>query len=143
MSGEYPKLLKKRALNALKWAERAFIDGDYDTVAREAEYAAQLYINSLIYRVLGEKRVGHDIRGLLGILAASLLENGLNKEAEFISEYIRTHRRELAELAEAHTRAVYGIFEYGEKEAKLILKIAKEVIDKLELLEVKLFEQED
>jgi len=128
VSGKYAKLLKKRALNALKWAERAFEEGDYDTVAREAEYAVQLYVKSVIYRVLGEEVRGHDVRGLLGILASALLEEELEKEAELISNYIRGHRRELAELAEAHTRAVYGIFEYGEREAKLLLKIARDVL---------------
>jgi HEPN domain-containing protein len=54
-------------------AEKASEEGDYDTAAREAEYFVQLYIKSLIYRVLGEERRGHDIRGLLGILASSLL----------------------------------------------------------------------
>ncbi len=139
MSGEYACLLKKRALNAFKWAKRAFEEGDYDTAAREAGYAARLYIESFIYRVLGEERRGHDIRGLLGILAAALIEQGLSREAERIFDFIRTHRRELAELAEAHTRAVYGLFEYGEREAGLILRVAEEVIGLLESLEVEIF----
>jgi len=139
LSGEYVVLLKKRALNALKWARRAFEEGDYDTAVREAEYAAQLYAKSLIYRVLGEERRGHDIRGLLGILAAALIEQGLNKEAERLFDFVRVHRRELAELTEAHTRAVYGLFEYGEREADLILRIAEEVIRLLESLEVEVF----
>ena len=139
MSGEYPSLLRKRSLNALKWAEKAYSEGDYDTAVREAEYAVQLYTKSLIYRVLGEERRGHDIRGLLGILSASLLEQGLEEEARVISNYVRKHRRELAELAEAHTRAIYGIFEYGEREAKLLLGIAKEVIGFLQKLEARVF----
>ncbi len=55
MSGEYPALLKRRALNALRWAERSCNEDDYDTCAREAEYAAQLYVKSLLYRLLGEE----------------------------------------------------------------------------------------
>ncbi len=143
MSGEYPMLLKKRALNALKWAEKAFEEKDYDTAAREAEYAVQLYIKSVIYRVLGEEVRGHDVRGLMGILASSLLEEGLDKEAETISDYIRRHRRELAELAEAHTRAIYGVFEYGQREAKILLDVAREVIGLLEKLEARVFGQEN
>jgi len=48
-------LLRKRALNVLKWAVRVLEEGDYDMAAREAEYAAQLYLKSLLYRVLGEE----------------------------------------------------------------------------------------
>ena len=70
MSGRYPILLRKRALNALKWAERAYNDGDYDTAVREAEYAVQLYIKSIIYRILGEEIRGHNIRELLGVLVS-------------------------------------------------------------------------
>ncbi len=83
------------------------------------------------------------MRGLMGILASSLLEEGLDKEAETVSDYIRRHRRELAELAEAHTRAVYGVFEYGQREAKILLDVAREVIGLLEKLEARVFGQEN
>ncbi len=115
MSGQYPLLLKKRVLNTFKRAERVFNEGDYDTRVREAEYAVQLYVKSLIYRVSSEEVYGCNIRGLLGILASILLENGFREEAEKIIEYIKRHKRLLAELDDAHTRAVYGLIEYGEK----------------------------
>ncbi|UNQ73144.1 HEPN domain-containing protein [Infirmifilum sp. NZ] len=54
MSDEYAQTLRKRALSALKWAQRACQEGDYDTCALPAEYAAQLYLKSLIYHVTGE-----------------------------------------------------------------------------------------
>jgi len=56
MCGEYPSLLKKRALTALKWAKRAFKEGDYDIAVNNAEYAVQLYVKSIIYRILGEEK---------------------------------------------------------------------------------------
>ena len=58
MSGEYACLLKKRALNAFKWAKRAFEEGDYDIAAREAGYAARLYIESFIYLFLAKRGGG-------------------------------------------------------------------------------------
>ncbi len=140
MSGDYVNLLKKRSLNALKWAERACLEGDYDTAAREAEYAAQLYAKALIYRVLGEERRGHDIRGLLGILATALMEGGAREEAEVLLEFLRSKRRALAELADAHVRATYGVFEYGRREAELLIKITKEVINILKEIEGRIFE---
>jgi len=142
LSGEYSALLKKRALNALKWAERAFNEGDYDTAVREAEYAVQLYIKSLIYRILGEEVRGHNLRELLGILVSSLIEENFRGEAEELIDYIRKHRRELAELSEAHIRATYGLMEYGRDGASILLRIAKNIINTLRDLEVRVFGKE-
>ena len=139
MSGRYPILLRKRALNALKWAERAYNDGDYDTAVREAEYAVQLYIKSIIYRILGEEIRGHNIRELLGVLVSVLIEESFGTEANELIDYIRKHRRELAELSEAHTRAVYGLVEFGRRESGILLKIAKDILSVLKDLEVKIF----
>jgi len=142
MSGRYPILLRKRALNALKWAERAYNDGDYDTAVREAEYAVQLYIKSIIYRILGEEIRGHNIRELLGVLVSALIEESFGTEANELIDYIRKHRRELAELSEAHTRAVYGLVEFGRRESGILLKIAKDILSVLKDLEVKIFGEE-
>ena len=139
LSGEYSLLLKRRALKALDWARRAFSEGDYDTCAREVEYAVQLYIKSLIYRVLGEERRGHDVRSLLEVLVSALMEKGAEEEASMIIDFIRSKRRFLAELSEAHTRATYGIFEYGEREARILLSIAKEIIELLKRIENRVF----
>ncbi|AEM38967.1 HEPN domain protein [Pyrolobus fumarii 1A] len=139
MSGEYAMLLRRRALNALRWAERACNEGDYDTCAREAEYAAQLYLKSLLYRVLGEEVRGHDIRELLAVLVSALLEQGLANEAGYVADYVRRHRRELAWLSEAHTRAAYGPVEYSRREAEIVLSTTKSVLRLAEELEEKLF----
>jgi len=139
LSGEYSALLSKRALNALKWARRAFEEGDCDTAVREAEYAIQLYIKSIIYRVLGEEAEGRNLRELLGVLASALIEEGFEEEAKELVNYIRKHKRELAELTEAHTRAVYGLIEFGRRETEMLLKIAESIILMLGNLEVKVF----
>ena len=142
VSGTYPQLLRKRALSSLKWAERALAEGDYDFAVREAEYAIQLFLKSIIYRIAGEEVRGHNIRELLSVLTSALIEEGLNDEAFRIVEYVRKHRRELAELAYAHTKATYGLLEYGEKEAKIIFNIVKNLMEELEKLEAKIFGQE-
>ena len=139
MSGEYSMLLRKRALNALKWAERALEEGDYDTAAREAEYATQLYLKSLLYRVLGEEVRSHNLRELLSILVSALLEEGFREEAEALADYVRRKRRELAELSDARTRATYGLAEYTRATASLLVGIARDVIEELRELEEKLF----
>jgi len=139
MSGKYAEVLRRRALSTLRWAERACEAGDYDIWALMAEYAAQLYLKSLVYRVRGEEIGVHSIGELFGILTASLMEQGLRDVAEELAEYSHRHRRELAELSEAHTRAVYGFVGYGRREAELVLGIARFVIEKLGEIEVKLF----
>jgi len=139
VSGEYAALLRRRALAAFKWAQRAYSEGDYDIAVLQAEYAVQLYLKSILYRILGEEGRGHNIRELFSLLSAALLEQGAEDLAREVSEYVRRHRRELAELSEAHTRATYGLVEYGEREAGLLLKIAGQVLDKLREFEEKLF----
>jgi len=136
-------LLRKRALNALKWAVRALEEGDYDMAAREAEYAAQLYLKSLLYRVLGEEARSHNLRELLGVLISALLEEGLRKEAEMLADYVRRKRRELAELSDAHSRATYGLAEYTRATANLLVRIAQDIIEKLKELEERLFAGEE
>ena len=66
---------------------------------------------------------------LLGILAFLARENGLNEVANEIHDFIRRNRRILAELDEAHVRAVYGIFEYNREQANAIIDISRQVID--------------
>ena len=139
LSGEYPLILRRRALNALKWAERALEEGDYDTAAREAEYAAQLYLKSVIYRVRGWEARGHNINELLGILAYTLIEEGLDEEARLLMDYSRSRRRELAELSEAHTKASYGLAEYTRRVSMELVRVARELIDVLRRLEARIF----
>jgi len=143
MSGEYPILLRRRALNALRWAEKAFEDGDYDTAVREAEYAAQLYLKSLIYRVLGEEIRGDSIRELLGVLVSALLEEGFSEEANALADYVRRRRRELAELSDAHIRATYGLIEYTRASAEMLIRITRDLVEILRELEMRLFAGEE
>jgi len=76
---------------------------------------------------------------LFGLLTAALLEQEGKELAEEMSKYLRKHRRELAELSGAQTRAAYGLVEYGEREARMLLRIAEEAIEKLKELEGKIF----
>ena len=128
MSGNYPALLKRRAEAMLRLAERLLSEGEYDLAVLNAEYAVQLYIKSILYRLSGEEWRGHSVRTLLGALALIAKESGLDKAAEEIYDFVRGKRRVLAELDEAHVRAIYGIFEYSEKQAEVIINIAKHII---------------
>jgi len=72
-------------------------------------------------------------------LLRALIEESFGTEANELIDYIRKHRRELAELSEAHTRAVYGLVEFGRRESGILLKIAKDILSVLKDLEVKIF----
>ena len=50
-------------------------------------------------------------------------------------DYARSRRRILAELEEAHTRAVYGVFTYSYDQAELLVRTAKELIQLLRGIE--------
>lgn len=129
MSGNYPRILKRRAEAMMKNAIRLFNEGEYDLAVLNAEYAAQLYVKAVLYQLSGEEWRGHSVRTLLGILAFLARENGLNEVANEIHDFIRRNRRILAELDEAHVRAVYGIFEYNREQANAIIDISRQVID--------------
>jgi len=111
LSGEYPALLRRRALRMFRLAERLLEEGDADLSVLHAEYAARLYVKQLLLRLTGEEYRGHSIRVLLGALRAVLEDLGQREAAERLAEYTRRSRRLLAELEEGHTRAVYGVYE--------------------------------
>ena len=139
MSGEYPRLLAKRADAMLSLARELYERGLYDIAVLNAEFAAQLYAKALLYRVTGEEWRGHNIRQLLGALVLALREQKLFEEAEEVERFVRGFRRFLAELEEAHTRAVYGVYEYSGEQARMLIEVAERVIELLKRVEGRVF----
>ncbi len=140
MSGAYPSLLRKRSLAMLRLAEELLDKGEYDLAALNAEYAVQLYVKQLLYRVTGEEWRGHGLRMLLGTLSTVLRQQGFPNEADKVADYVRSKRRLLAELEEAHVRAVYGAFEYSREQAQMLVETAKNIISTLGKVEGKVVE---
>ncbi len=135
MSSNYWEVLRRRALSMLSLAKRLVSEGEYDLAVLNAEYAAQLYLKSLLYRLSGEEWRGRSIRTLLGALSLVLHECGLDDLANVVYDFVRSNRRLLAELDEAHTRAVYGPLQYSREQAGALLKAAELVIDLLKKVE--------
>ncbi len=123
----------------IRIAEKLLEEGEYDLAVFNAEYDTQLYIKSLLYRLSGEEWRGHNIRTLLGALVLVAEESGLREIAEKVYNFTRRNRRSLAELEEAHTRSIYGIFEYTRNQAETLVNIAKEVIKIVKEIEEKVF----
>lgn len=129
MSGEYAKLLEKRARAMFNLAKELIDKGLHDLAVLNAEYAAQLMIKALLIRITGEEWRGHSIRQLLSVLAQYLREQDFENLAEEVENFVRKFRRLLTELEEAHTRAVYGALEYSREQSEKIYQIAEKVIE--------------
>jgi HEPN domain-containing protein len=139
LSGEYPSLLKKRALACMRLAKRLLDEGEYDLAVFNAEYALQLYIKSILYRITGEEWRGHGIRSLLGLLASLLRREGFSEYSDMIIDYVSRYRRILAEIEEAHTRAIYGALPYSKDQAVQIIRQAEETLKLLQRIEEGVF----
>lgn len=132
MSGEYPAILRRRAEAMLALAQRLLNEGEYDLAVLNAEYAAQLYLKSLLYRLTGEEWRGHGIRELLGALAVALKNLNQDEGADEVAEYVRRYRAYLAELEEGHVRSVYGVYSYGRDQAEALVSTAGNLISFLQ-----------
>jgi len=139
LSGEYPALLRRRALAMLGLAERLLGEGEYDLAVLNAEYAAQLYVKQLLYRIGGEEYRGHNIRALLALLAGLLEDSGFRGQAEGIKRFTRSNRSLLAELEEGRVRAVYGVFEYTREQAARLVEAARKLVELLSSIEADIF----
>lgn len=131
--------MKKRALTMLELAERLLRENKYDLTVLHAEYAAQLYLKSLLYRLTGEEHRGHNIRALLALLVETLEGENFETLADEVRRFVASNRRLLAELEEGHTRAVYGVFEYSRSQAERLLHIARDMIKLLSRIEREVF----
>jgi len=141
LSGKYPCLLEKRAKNMIVLAEKLLEEELYDLAVLNAEYAAQLYLKAVLYRLTGEEYRGHNIRVLLGFLALVLEEKEFRELAERVRMFSKRERRVLAELEEGHTRAVYAPFEYSREQAERLVSSAKRLVELLESVEAEVFSE--
>ncbi|AWR95374.1 HEPN domain-containing protein [Acidianus brierleyi] len=130
MSGNYVRILKERALNALELAK---ISKDINWSLFLSEQAAQLYIKAIYYELFGEKIRGHQLRGLLGQLITELDNNHFEKESKKIKDFVTQNREKLIILEESYTESRYG--EEGYYEPNLAVDIIKLVSDLIQLLE--------
>ena len=131
--------MKKRALSMLRLAERLLGEGEHDLVVLHSEYAVQLYLKALLYRLTGEEYRG--LLALLGVLAAVLEEKGFRKQAGVVTDFVRRFRRELSELEEGRIRSVYGVYEYADYQARRLHESAKRVIELLKRIEEEVFQE--
>jgi len=84
VSGEYYRLLWKRAERFLLRALRDFEEGDYDGACFNAEEAIQLAAKALLYRFFGEAPRIHGSKTLLARLRNLLMDGGRDDVATIV-----------------------------------------------------------
>jgi hypothetical protein len=72
-----------------------------------------------------------------------LREQGLHEAASEVESFTRANRRILAELEEAHVKAVYGPFEYSPSQASALLRASERLVRMLERVERLAFGEAD
>jgi len=133
------EVLRRRALAFLREAGRELEEGLYDLAAFHAEQAVQLYLKSMILRLSGEERRGHEVRELLAEIAFSLDVEGLGGLSERLKRLAKRYRRELRALEEAYYEARYKPYPYEKDEAEELVRAAKAIIGELGELERELW----
>ncbi len=131
--------LRERSLRFLVEAEEDLRRGFYDLAAFHAEQAVQLYLKSMILRLSGEERRGHEIRELMAEIAFSLDVEGLNEISRELKELAKRYRREIKELEEAYYEARYKPIAYTKEEAEEAVSAARLIISKLREIEERLW----
>ncbi|RLF01342.1 MAG: hypothetical protein DRK00_11610 [Thermoprotei archaeon] len=77
---------------------------------------------------------------MLGALSTLLRQQGFHREADVVASYVRSRRRLLAELEEAHVRAVYGALEYSGEQARALVDAARDLLFMLQRIEERVVE---
>ena len=133
------KYLRDRALRFLEEAEEDLKKGYYDLAAFHAEQALQLFLKSMIMRLSGEERRGHQVRELLAELAFSFDIEGFQEISSKLKEIAKRYRRELRGLEEAYYEARYSPLPFDKGEAEELVKASKAIIEELIAIERELW----
>ncbi len=138
MSGELYHALWRRANVYLREAKRLLEEGEYDVSLAMAEQAAQLAIKAVYVRLLGYMPRGHNLRRMLGYLAALLEREGRGRVAEELKKFVAENRWQLVLLEDAYTEGRYGLPGYTAEEARngietaeRLMRILREVEEEL------------
>jgi HEPN domain-containing protein len=133
------ELLRRRSMRFYDYARIAFDNGDYDMTVFMCEQATQLYMKSLLLRLLGFTPRGHRIRELLGVLLKALDRLGRVELSQEVAKFSDVNRDALRLLEEAYTGSRYLSGVYGREDALRALKVVEELFKLLEVVERSVF----
>jgi len=135
VSGEYFRLLWRRAERFLVRALRDYEEGDYDGACFNAEEAIQLVTKALLYKYFGEVPRIHGSKALLARLRDLFMDAGKEGVASVVGRLVADYRDALDILEESYVMARYGALSYGEKQGRLCVDTAKKVFEVLNEVE--------
>lgn len=115
------RLLRRRARGFLERACDSLSSGDYDLVAFLSEQAVQLLLKSILLEKIGDYPHTHSISTILSILKKV-------PGCEELVRFLEDRRAELSLMEDAYIAARYLVREYSEKEAQILMNLAKEVL---------------
>ncbi len=138
MSGEYYRLLWRRAERFLVRARRDLEEGDFDGACFNAEEAVQLAVKAVLYRLFAEAPRVHGSRTLLARLRNLLMDAGVDDAARLVGRFVAENRDALDLLEESYIMARYGAVEYGERQARVCVETAERALGVLREVERRL-----
>ena len=115
------EVLKRRALEFLEEARAALRRCSFDVSCFLAEQALQLYLKSVLLRVVGEYPRTHSVRRLLGELSRILGSRELE-------EHVKANRVRLSALEDAYLMARCFVKEYSREDAEDMVKLVEETL---------------
>ncbi|MEB3816356.1 MAG: HEPN domain-containing protein, partial [Desulfurococcales archaeon] len=129
MSGEYYRLLWRRAERFLLRAVRDYEEGDYDGACFNAEEVMQLAVEAVLYRYFGETPRIHGLRALLARLGNFLMGAGRDDVAALVGRFASDYRDALDILEGSYTMARYGEVSYGGRQGRLCVDTARKALE--------------
>jgi HEPN domain-containing protein len=106
------ELLRRRSMRFYDYTRIAFDNGDYEMTVFMCKQTAQLYMKSLLLRMLGFTPRGHRVKELLGVLLKALDRLGKVKLSQESFRFSDVNRDALGLLEEAYTgsRCPSGVY---------------------------------
>ena len=116
------EILRRRSREFLEEAKIALERGSYDVACFLAEQSLQLFLKSVLLKIIGDYPRTYSIRRLLGELRKIT-------GSKYLDEFIRANRARLSALEDAYLMARYFIKEYTLEDAEDMIKVVEETID--------------
>lgn len=108
--------------------------GEYDLACFEAEQAAQLYIKSVLLRLVGEAPRIHGISNLMGRLYSALRDEYPDLAGE-IADLSSSMRRQIWFLDESYFMGRYGPVDYDQRDGRECVETAEAIIELVDKVE--------
>ncbi len=108
--------------------------GEFDLACFEAEQAAQLYIKSVLMKLVGEAPRIHGISNHLSRLYSAIRDEHADLAGE-VADLSSSMRRQIWFLEESYFLGRYGLVDYSEEDGKECVESAEAIIKLMKKVE--------